>query len=72
MYHYYKIAGPQVDDEMFNKIINYIECGKKEGAILQAGGKRQGNTGYFIEPTVFSDVTDNMSIATDEVCTVHN
>lgn len=41
--------------------------GKKEGAKLQAGGNRHGNVGFFVEPTVFSDVTDNMSIAKDEV-----
>lgn len=60
--------GPQIDDEMFNKVINYIEAGKKEGAKLEAGGKRIGNAGYYIEPTVFSNVTDKMSISTDEVC----
>lgn len=59
--------GPQVDDEMFNKVLNYISVGQKEGAKLQCGGKRQGNTGFFIEPTVFSDVTDNMRIAQEEV-----
>lgn len=59
--------GPQIDDEMFNKVLNYIDIGQKEGAKLQCGGKRQGNTGYFIEPTVFSDVTDNMRIAREEV-----
>lgn len=60
--------GPQIDDEMFNKVMNYIEAGQKEGATLEAGGKRIGDVGYFIEPTVFSNVTDNMSICTDEVC----
>lgn len=59
--------GPQIDEEMFNKVMNYIEAGKKDGAKLEAGGKRIGNVGYFIEPTVFSNVTDNMSISTDEV-----
>lgn len=52
---------------MFNKVLRYIESGKKEGAKLQAGGKKWGDVGYFIEPTVFSDVTDDMTIATDEV-----
>lgn len=61
------ILGPQVDDEMFEKVLNYIESGKKEGARLEIGGKRQGTTGYFIEPTVFSNVTDDMSIAKEEV-----
>lgn len=61
------MLGPQVDDEMFNKVLNYIELGKKEGAKLQVGGNRIGNVGYFIEPTVFSDVTDDMTIAKEEV-----
>lgn len=59
--------GPQVDDEMFNKVLGYIESGKSEGAKLETGGKRFGNEGYFIEPTVFSNVTDNMKIAREEV-----
>lgn len=44
-----------------------IESGKKEGAKLETGGKRIGNEGFFVEPTVFSNVQDNMTIATDEV-----
>lgn len=52
---------------MFQKVLKYIESGKNEGATLQAGGKRQGDVGYFIEPTVFANVTDDMSIAKDEV-----
>lgn len=59
--------GPQVDDEMFNKVLGYIEAGKAEGAKLEAGGNRVGNVGYFIEPTVFSNVTDNMKIAREEI-----
>lgn len=59
--------GPQVDEEQFNKILGYIESANKEGAKLQAGGKRFGSVGYFIEPTVFSDVTDNMKIAREEI-----
>ena len=39
-----------------SKILNYIENGKKEGAKLLTGGKRVGNKGYFVEPTVFADV----------------
>nr|XP_014094615.1 aldehyde dehydrogenase X, mitochondrial isoform X3 [Bactrocera oleae] len=59
--------GPQIDDEMVNKVLDYIESGKKEGAKLQCGGKRIGKVGYFIEPTVFSDVTDKMRIAQEEI-----
>jgi len=59
--------GPQVDNVQFEKILGYIECGKKEGAKLQTGGKRWGEKGFFIEPTVFSDVQDNMTIAKEEI-----
>lgn len=48
-----------------------IEAGKKEGAKLEAGGSRIGNEGYFVQPTVFSNVTDNMTIAKDEVSVLH-
>lgn len=59
--------GPQVDKTQFGKIMNYIDIGKLEGAKLQTGGKRVGTKGYFIEPTVFSDVTDDMVIAKEEI-----
>lgn len=61
------IQGPQIDDEMFTKVLKLIESGKNEGAKLECGGKRFGNVGFFIEPTVFSNVTDNMKIAQEEV-----
>uniref|UniRef100_U5ETY1 Putative aldehyde dehydrogenase n=1 Tax=Corethrella appendiculata TaxID=1370023 RepID=U5ETY1_9DIPT len=59
--------GAQIDQEAFDKILNYIEIGKKEKAKLECGGKRLGNEGYFIEPTVFTNVTDNMRIAKEEI-----
>lgn len=59
--------GPQVDGDQFSKIMNYIDIGKKEGAKLVTGGKRVGNKGWFIEPTVFSDVNDDMTIAKEEI-----
>lgn len=59
--------GPQVDEIQFNKIMGYIEKGKKEGAKLMCGGSRVGTEGYFIEPTVFADVTDDMTIAKEEI-----
>ncbi|KAH8383584.1 hypothetical protein KR009_009357, partial [Drosophila setifemur] len=59
--------GPQIDDEMLTKVLGYIESGQKEGAKLQAGGKRIGNVGFFVEPTVFSDVKDDMKIAQEEI-----
>ncbi|XP_063435466.1 retinal dehydrogenase 2-like [Mytilus trossulus] len=59
--------GPQVDEEQFNKILGLIESGKKEGAKLNCGGSKAADKGYFIQPTVFSDVTDNMKIAKEEI-----
>ncbi|KAL0882271.1 hypothetical protein ABMA27_000800 [Loxostege sticticalis] len=59
--------GPQVDDVMFKKVLGYIEKGKQEGATLLAGGKRVGTTGYYIEPTVFANVKDDMTIAKEEI-----
>jgi aldehyde dehydrogenase (NAD+) len=59
--------GPQVDQAQFDKIMHYIDLGKQQGAECLSGGKRFGNRGYFIEPTVFSGVTDEMSIARDEI-----
>lgn len=64
--------GPQIDEEMMNKILGYIEIGQQQGAKLQCGGKRFGNVGYFVEPTVFSDVTDKMRIAQEEVSHAFN
>ncbi|KAK4881901.1 hypothetical protein RN001_005220 [Aquatica leii] len=59
--------GPQVSQEMLEKVLGLIECGKKDGAKLETGGCQKGKEGYFIEPTVFSNVTDNMTIAREEI-----
>ncbi|KAF4025431.1 hypothetical protein G4228_017484 [Cervus hanglu yarkandensis] len=59
--------GPQIDKEQYEKILDLIESGKKEGAKLECGGGPWGNKGYFIQPTVFSDVTDEMRIAKEEI-----
>lgn len=59
--------GPQVDDIQFRRILEYIDAGKAEGATLVTGGKRHGSNGYYIEPTVFADVTDEMTIAKEEI-----
>eukprot|EP00920_Eleutheroschizon_duboscqi_P042454 GHVT01101381.1.p1 GENE.GHVT01101381.1~~GHVT01101381.1.p1 ORF type:complete len:522 (+),score=77.17 GHVT01101381.1:66-1568(+) len=59
--------GPQVDKIQFDKILQFIETGKSEGATCLTGGKRFGNKGYYIEPTVFTNVTDKMKIAKEEI-----
>jgi len=60
-------AGPQIDEIQMNKILELIESGKQQGAKLLCGGNRKGDKGYFIESTVFADVTDNMRIAKEEI-----
>ena len=59
--------GPQVSQEQLDKILGYVELGHKEGAKLVVGGQRKGTEGFFVEPTIFDNVTDNMSIAKDEI-----
>jgi len=59
--------GPQVDKAQFDKILHFIERGKAQGAKLASGGNRHGGKGFFIEPTLFEGVTDDMEIATDEI-----
>jgi len=59
--------GPQVSQEQFDRVMGYIAAGQKEGARMLIGGKRVGDKGYFIEPTVFADVKDNMKIAKEEI-----
>src|SRR2546421_7661320 len=59
--------GPQVSQEQFDRVMGYIDAGQKEGAKMLTGGRRAGDRGYFIEPTVFDDVNDNMKIAKEEI-----
>ena len=59
--------GAQVNEEQFKKILGYIEKGKKEGAKVVTGGGPAASKGYFVKPTVFSDVQDNMTIAREEI-----
>ncbi len=59
--------GPQIDGTQFDKVMSYIDSGKCEGAELLTGGKRVGDRGHFIEPTVFANVQDEMKIAREEI-----
>eukprot|EP01121_Diplochlamys_sp_Union-15-3_P017699 TRINITY_DN6280_c0_g1_i1.p1 TRINITY_DN6280_c0_g1~~TRINITY_DN6280_c0_g1_i1.p1 ORF type:complete len:489 (-),score=88.85 TRINITY_DN6280_c0_g1_i1:19-1485(-) len=61
------VNGPLVNKLQFEKVLGYINKGKSEGAKLLIGGDRKGNRGYFIQPTVFYDVTDDMTIAKEEI-----
>ncbi len=59
--------GPQIDQAQFDKILKYVDYGKEDGAQCVSGGKRFGDQGYFVEPTLFTGVTDDMRIAREEI-----
>jgi betaine-aldehyde dehydrogenase len=60
--------GPLVSAAQVAKVMGYVETAKAEGARLVTGGGRGGrNDGWFVEPTVFADVTDDMTLAREEV-----
>jgi len=59
--------GPQVSQEQYDRVMGFINTGKSEGARMLCGGNRVGKRGYFIEPTIFTGVTDQMKIAKEEI-----
>jgi aldehyde dehydrogenase (NAD+) len=62
--------GAIVSQDQMQTVLSYIEAGKKEGAKLVAGGKRvnvDGGKGFFVEPTIFRDVRNDMKIAREEI-----
>ncbi len=59
--------GPMVSANQMNIVLGYIDKGVQEGAKLITGGKLADREGYFIEPTIFADVTDDMTIAREEI-----
>jgi aldehyde dehydrogenase (NAD+) len=63
------IMGPVVSKRQMDRVMSYIELGKQEGATLIAGGNARPDKGdgYFIEPTCFADVTNDMRIAQEEI-----
>ncbi len=59
--------GPQVSKLQFDRIMNYIQSGKEAGAKVETGGERHGEEGYFIQPTIFSNVSEDMKIMQEEI-----
>ncbi|CAD2217271.1 aldehyde dehydrogenase (NAD+) [Angomonas deanei] len=59
--------GPLVSGKQYERVLNYIEVGKKEGATLVTGGKKIGEKGYFVAPTIFADVKEDMQICKEEI-----
>jgi len=59
--------GPQVSQTQFDRVMSYIDEGKKAGAKVETGGERHGTDGFFIKPTIFSGVTEDMKIVQEEI-----
>ncbi|AGX04362.1 MULTISPECIES: aldehyde dehydrogenase family protein [Bacillaceae] len=59
--------GPLVSTEQQNRVLGYIEKGVSEGAELLVGGNKPYEEGYFVSPTIFADVRDEMTIAKEEI-----
>jgi aldehyde dehydrogenase (NAD+) len=59
--------GPQVSQIQYDRIMGYIDSGKQDGATVLTGGDRHGTEGYFINPTIFTDVKPDMKIVQEEI-----
>ncbi|KAL7784345.1 aldehyde dehydrogenase domain-containing protein [Trichoderma ceciliae] len=66
-FHEDTYQGPQVSKAQFDKVLGYIDDGKKSGARVLHGGAKHGDKGYFIQPTVFADTTEDMKIVKEEI-----
>ena len=59
--------GPLVTKEHFEKVTSYFDIAKTDGATIAAGGERTGDVGYFVRPTLFTNATNDMRIAQEEI-----
>ena len=61
------IMGPLVSRNQMNTVMDYIDIGKKEGACVAYGGQRVGDKGFYVSPTIFTDVQHEMRISQEEI-----
>lgn len=66
-FHPETFQGPQVSQLQYDRIMAYIKSGTDAGAKIETGGERHGKEGYFIKPTIFSNVTEDMKIMQEEI-----
>jgi acyl-CoA reductase-like NAD-dependent aldehyde dehydrogenase len=59
--------GALINKQQLERVLDYIRAGKEEGAKLVAGGERSGERGYFVQPTIFADASNDMRIAREEI-----
>jgi len=63
----YTSGGPLVSKAQFDRVWGYIDAGKVEGAKVILGGERRNTKGYFVDPTIFTDITTDMKIVKEEI-----
>lgn len=59
--------GPVVSREQFDRVLGYLAAGQEEGARVTLGGAAVGGKGYYVQPTIFADVRNDMKIAREEI-----
>jgi phenylacetaldehyde dehydrogenase len=59
--------GPLVSEEQMNRVCGFLDAGRAEGAKATVGGKRHGDQGYFVQPTVLVDTKENMKVVQEEI-----
>jgi phenylacetaldehyde dehydrogenase len=59
--------GPLISNEQLQRVTGYVEAGRRAGADIWSGGKRIGNAGYFIEPTILANTNASMSVVKEEI-----
>ena len=59
--------GPLVSEEQFDRVTGFIESGVQEGAKVAVGGKRYGDRGYFVQPTVLTNTKPSMKVVREEI-----
>jgi aldehyde dehydrogenase (NAD+) len=67
MRYVFPVSLDQKWDKVTNEFPSYIDAGKQAGAVVETGGSRKGDKGFFIEPTIFSGVTEDMKIVQEEI-----
>ncbi len=61
------MLGPLVSAKQFERVSSYIDAGEKEGAEVRSGGKKHGDSGFFLEPTIIANTTNSMKVVKEEI-----
>ncbi len=59
--------GPLISDEQFEKVLGYLNSGQEAGAEAVVGGDRQGDRGYFVQPTILTNTSNDMKVVREEI-----